>query len=166
MGRGRTTTGMVIACLLHVIRNPHSLKLYDTAIVQQYDNNGAPLMSTDADQMRTRLLAGEYKLIQSLLQVLERGQEAKLLLDAVIDRCSQIQNLRTAIFDYHQRGDAAAAGIGLNYLLRYYFLIVFTAFLLEIDCRGKTLEQSFVTWISERKEINNMIARRELIEFS
>jgi hypothetical protein len=44
-----------------------------------------------------------YDAVRSLLRVLEDGSGAKLRLDAVIDACASMQNLREAIGVYRSR---------------------------------------------------------------
>lgn len=164
MGRGRTTTGMVIATLLYLVRNRTILsEIMETDLFSPTTEEDISTLG-DSDQTRVRLLAGEYKSISSLIQVLEHGKEAKRILDISIDHCAEIQNLRTAIYDYYTQKDGKERG--LNYLLRYFFLVAFSAYLLEINCHEDQAGQTFVCWLSERKEITNMIARRESIEFS
>lgn len=47
--------------------------------------------------------AGKFGVIRSLLRVLEGGLRAKGALDAVVDACSAMQNLREAIASYRNR---------------------------------------------------------------
>lgn len=203
MGRGRTTTGMVISVLIHLVHANQLMPSPETSLTTALEE-----MTVSPEEVRERHLAGEYKLISQVLTVLDHGKRAKRLVDAAIDRCSHIQNLRTAIYDFKLQDSGER---GLNYLLRYFFLIVFAEYLVE-----KRLEQesetekdlgadaerqkdrhgprprpgprpgpgqgqaqsetetslahsdagnSFVGWLAERREITNMVARRELIDF-
>jgi len=168
MGRGRTTTGMVIAVLLYLVRSHRSsteiLSSSLDAIELQSETE-----SIDSDNLRYRYLAGEYKIIMNLLQVLEHGKLAKRLLDRAIDQCEAIQNLRKAIFDFkthNSRSSLYDRERGLNYLLRYYYLIAFSEYLLEIDTNQPSPGRLFALWLSDRKEICNMVSRRDLIDFS
>lgn len=163
MGRGRTTTGMVITVLVYFTRHQHlipSAAADPQQLAESMDNQS---MSTDSDISRGRYLAGEYKIIMNLLQVLDHGKQAKRILDAAIDGCDAIQNLRTAIYDFKLKEGVER---GLNYLLRYFFLISFAEFLLEIDCDAPQPNCTFAAWLAERREITNMISRRDQIDFS
>ncbi|KAI9328029.1 inositol hexakisphosphate-domain-containing protein [Zopfochytrium polystomum] len=141
MGRGRTTTGIVTACLLKIIVGNKALLETDDA---SWDNS-VPTSATltDDDRLRQRYLAGEYKIILQLIAVLVNGRLAKSLTDLAIDHCEHLQNLRKAIYDYKLRVEAAEVGskkwhsireVGLNYLIRYFYLIVFADYLLEEYC--------------------------------
>eukprot|EP00198_Chlamydomonas_reinhardtii_P010887 XP_001700224.1 predicted protein [Chlamydomonas reinhardtii] len=50
------------------------------------------------EQTKDKLKWGMYDVVRSLLRVLENGVQGKAVLDAVIDHCSQMQNLREASF--------------------------------------------------------------------
>lgn len=152
---------MVITVLLYLIRNQHLVSAIDLPMMAESIENFS--ISSDSDLSRIRYLAGEYKLIMNLLQVLEYGKKAKRLLDAAIDRCDAIQNLRTAIYDFKLKESTER---GLNYLLRYFFLITFSEYLLEIDHNATVPEVTFVEWLNERREITNMVNRREQVDFS
>lgn len=160
MGRGRTTTGMVISVLLYLVRNQHLVPSPELLTESLED------LSLTSEEERERYLAGEYKIITKVASVLEHGKKAKRLLDAAIDRCSHVQNLRTAIYDFKlQEG----GGRGLNYLLRYFFLVVFAEYLVELHANNGSPElegSSFVAWLNERREITNMVSRRDLLDFS
>lgn len=108
MGRGRTTTGIVITCLMEmIIGNKHLVKEYlnrekdlqrrgiDTSI----DSN-APEFMESSEQRKQRFLQGEYRIVLKLVSVLQFGKLAKLLTDKVIDSVDHMQNLRAAIYDY------------------------------------------------------------------
>lgn len=111
MGRGRTTTGaerlqgrplagpspclplasagMVIATLV---------RLWHTRRWGLLDNlrseNSTPVAEREVENEEAGLLAGNFRVIQSLIRVLHGGAEAKARLDAVVDACSAMQNLR------------------------------------------------------------------------
>lgn len=152
---------MVITVLLYLVRNQPLVPATDVPLTTESLENLS--ISSDSDLSRTHYLAGEYKLIMNLLQVLEHGKRAKRLLDVAIDRCDAIQNLRTAIYDFKLKDSTER---GLNYLLRYFFLITFSEYLLEIDHSATVPEVTFVEWLNERREITNMVSRREQVDFS
>ena len=93
MGRGRTTTAMVVASLLQLRLSPPPAPLPPAA------RSAAALEAPAADQA---LLRGEYAVVRSLLRVLDAGMPAKARVDEVIDRCAHMQNLREAILTYRR----------------------------------------------------------------
>jgi hypothetical protein len=116
-----------------------------------------------------RFKSGEYKIILQLISVLQHGKLSKKLTDFAIDKCDSLQNLRIAIYDYKLRIEAldedsskrhALLEIGLNYLVRYFYLIVFADFLMETMgpyTKGEVHGLLFSKWLSERQEIVNIV---------
>lgn len=202
--RGRTTTGMIIACLMGmVLHNDTVFDMTSSYIVDSSlpvlhanndnDNEFSPNTLTDDAEAeehnsRTRYLNGEYKIILQLIGVLTFGKLAKRLTDQAVDLCDHMQNLRKAIYDYKLRVEGAETTgtrkwlglreVGLNYLIRYFYLIVFADYLLEEmsretndeglsgeDVFGGATERlssqqkvlSFSQWLAERREITNII---------
>lgn len=173
MGRGRTTTGMVIAMLLHRVKI--------LGFVEEDDED------EDDNSDETVYKRGDYRLILQLLQVLEQGKLAKKLVDEAIDECSHIQNLREAILSYRLRvkGDAQQRDRGLNYLLRYFYLIAFANYLVE-TLTSRNLQRSassssnarrsgtpkpsshltFSRWLADRKEIAHLVNNRANLDFN
>ncbi|KAJ2964084.1 hypothetical protein NQZ79_g1039 [Umbelopsis isabellina] len=199
MGRGRTTTGMVTACLLTMIlKNDLVMDMTSSYIVESTSTPSASvadigeltLYNQDEDEAHSatkRYHNGEYKLILQLVSALTYGKLAKRLTDHAINQCDHMQNLRKAIYDYKLRLDAVEAGsrkyhqlreVGLNYLVRYFYLIVFANYLLEEmvshedgwSSEGDQPEDSetildddakkiitFSKWLKGRREITNII---------
>ena len=108
--RGRTTTGIVTACLLKMIVGDYSL--LDRKQVGDWGRSVSPVSAstTDDDRLRHRYLGGEYKIILHLIGALENGRLSKSLTDRAIDCCDQVQNLRKAIYDYKLRVEALEPG--------------------------------------------------------
>ncbi|OBZ72108.1 Paladin [Grifola frondosa] len=171
MGRGRTTTGMVTACLIatttswkHDVEPLVSLSAEETeSALEQYD-------SIDGPSEEEAFLQGEYKTILQLVGVLSHGKMAKRLTDRSIDLMQDVQNLRKAIYDYKLKVNACEKGsakqrklmdIGVNYLYRYGTLIVFANYLIEMK-EGKGEEVAFTAWLQERREITRLLGRRSL----
>lgn len=73
MGRGRTTTAMVVASLVHLRLNPRTLPLPPLTRPPQPGAGAHP--GDDA------LLRGEYGVVRSLLRVLDAGNAAKEQVD-------------------------------------------------------------------------------------
>ncbi|KAI0360175.1 hypothetical protein OH77DRAFT_1394828 [Trametes cingulata] len=170
MGRGRTTTGMVTACLIattvtweHERENLLKDEDQNANALEQYD-------SIDGPSEEEAYLQGEYKVILQLVSVLSHGKLAKRLTDRAIDQMQDVQNLRKAIYDYKLKVEACEKGspkhrklmdLGVNYLYRYGTLIVFANYLVEMR-EGKTEEVSFPAWLQERREITMLLGRRSL----
>lgn len=161
MGRGRTTTGMVITCLMEMIVGNESLLSPSESELSLDDDDhdylSPPAMTSPTgasggsnanlsssriqdDDSRQRYIRGEYKLILQLIGALQYGKLGKKLTDKAIDACEHLQNLRKAIHDYKLRVEASEVGsrkhaslmeVGLNYLVRYAYLITFASYLLE-----------------------------------
>jgi hypothetical protein len=148
------------------------------------DDNAEVHLETD-DDPRKRYVMGEWKVVLQLVAVLQYGKLAKKLTDKAIDMCEHIQNLRVAIYDYKIRIDALEAGtkkhaalleIGVNYLVRYFYLIAFADYLLEVwssnERKGLATStesvtslhqgQKFSEWLKARREIVNIIRHQSL----
>ncbi|KAK6941169.1 hypothetical protein RJ641_030700 [Dillenia turbinata] len=129
MGRGRTTTGMVIATLIYLNRIGASGIPRTTSIGKVF-NSGYDV-ADNLPNSEEAIRRGEYAVIRSLLRVLEGGVEGKRQVDKVIDKCSSMQNLREAIAVYRngilrepdEMKREAALSFFVEYLERYYFLI-------------------------------------------
>ena len=122
MGRGRTTTGMVIVYLYLLVKD---------------DTN--PVTTTIS-----------FTLIDSLLSVLPLGQQSKRLVDVAVDSCAHIQNLRDCIPAYLRQDPQR----GLNYLIRYFYLIAFAEYI-----QTRNNDETFQVWLGERKEITNLLRK-------
>jgi hypothetical protein len=159
---------MIISTLIYLIRNDVNVE----TITSPTDD------MSDEDYYNKHYLAGEYKLILRLLSVLDHGKESKRYADFAIDMCSAIQNLREAIFNFKVRCEAANAQdkqleetrtMGLNYLVRYFYLIVFADFLMQRTKAGASADANdaeFSLWLMERREISNLLNNPEGIDFS
>ena len=138
MGRGRTTSGMVIASLIVSVREfGHSWLEQHAGIAMDEAHTTDESRELREDELRTD---GEYRCILQLVGVLSHGRLAKTLLDRVIDRMETIQNLRKAISMMKLRANSAEPGsprhkqlvtVFRNYLGRYGYLIAFASYLLE-----------------------------------
>jgi hypothetical protein len=197
--RGRTTTGMVTACLMTMIlkndlvmdmTSSYVVESATTPLASSADLGELSLYNLDEDeahQAAERFSNGEYKIVLQLVSALTYGKLAKRLTDHAINECDHMQNLRKAIYDYKLRLDALEVGspkyhatreVGLNYLVRYFYLIVFANYLLEemvshedgwsVDGDRETDEETilddeakkivtFSQWLKGRREITNII---------
>lgn len=164
MGRGRTTTGLAIACLAEMIVGNMALVGGDRERGLPGTKPGVrplPRSPTTQEDLVDRYSArGEYQLILSLLPVLSHGKLAKRLTDRTLDLCSHMQNLREAIYAFRVAGEEKKKE-ALNYLVRYFYLIVFADYLLVEWVSGEG-RQSFEAWLSERGEITSILRKQTL----
>lgn len=178
MGRGRTTTGLIIACLwcLHRCVVDHST--FQLMVDQQHraltSSSQPPATAEQFDvpgvtaALAASLRAGWFKLIVSLVRVLPAGQQVKAEVDAVCDLCGAMQNLRSVIFDVQMqtltclpKKRAFFARRGTNYLVRYAFLILIAAYIRD-EVRGEAGDSGrkpFVVWLNERAEILSLLTK-------
>ncbi|KAH7884393.1 inositol hexakisphosphate-domain-containing protein [Phlebopus sp. FC_14] len=167
MGRGRTTTGMVTACLISTIMNWSG----EENVERQEEVNIISFDSIDGPSEEEAYLQGEYKTILQLVGVLSHGKIAKCITDSAIDLMQDVQNLRKAIYDYKLKVETCDKGsvkhrkllnISVNYLYRYGTLIVFSNYLIEMRKLAKGQEKPFPVWLREHREIENLLGRRSL----
>ncbi|EPQ54220.1 hypothetical protein GLOTRDRAFT_116807 [Gloeophyllum trabeum ATCC 11539] len=166
MGRGRTTTGMVTACLIATTadwNHQQEQVVQDEMVAEDYD-------ALDGPSEEEAYLQGEYKIILQLVGVLSHGKVAKRLTDRAIDLMQDVQNLRKAIYDYKLKVQASDKGsakwrklfnLGVNYLYRYGMLIVFANYLIESRERTGS-GTTFPAWLREHREITKLLEKRSL----
>ncbi|KAG1819922.1 inositol hexakisphosphate-domain-containing protein [Suillus variegatus] len=168
MGRGRTTTGMVTACLISTTINWQGEENY---IDGQEDPDSVEYDSIDGPSEEQAYRQGEYKTILQLVGVLSHGKIAKRLTDRAIDLMQDVQNLRKSIYDYKVKVEALEKGsakqrklmdVAVNYLYRYGTLIVFANYLIELrEMQGRET-RGFSDWLREHREIAKLLGRRSL----
>lgn len=149
--RGRTTTGMVTACLLSMIlKNDEVFDSNVSTMTQSSSTEKKDLYEEDVNDEQRRQQNGEYRVILQLISVLSYGKLAKRLTDQAINMCDHMQNLRKAIYDLKLRMDTAETGSSKwhvaeegfsNYLVRYFYLVVFANYLLEMVDHQQTSRQ-------------------------
>ncbi|WWD04103.1 hypothetical protein V865_002168 [Kwoniella europaea PYCC6329] len=164
MGRGRTTTGMTVACLIASIASDDQALNLDYS--DDESDHGEPIHET------TQYLNGEYKTILQLVTVMSHGKEAKKITDHAINLMEGVQNLRKAVYDFKLQVDAAEPGSAkyksqftraINYLYRYGALIVLANFLLETKEKGIPLKETdFPAWFDQHREIRSILSRKGL----
>uniref|UniRef100_A0A7S3QUH6 Tyrosine specific protein phosphatases domain-containing protein n=1 Tax=Dunaliella tertiolecta TaxID=3047 RepID=A0A7S3QUH6_DUNTE len=171
MGRGRTTTGMIIASLLY-LRKMGAYPLTKGMVlgdpVPEWFRAMAKSRPAPPKEDQEQLKAGMYGVVRSLLRALEKGPEAKMILDAVIDACAGMQNLREGIYSYRLRFLKEARekqrnvllNVCLEYLERYYMLIAFTGYLTSSQFDpGSPTHVPFPQWMAERPELRSILIR-------
>nr|XP_019043261.1 hypothetical protein I302_07836 [Kwoniella bestiolae CBS 10118]OCF22191.1 hypothetical protein I302_07836 [Kwoniella bestiolae CBS 10118] len=164
MGRGRTTTGMTVACLIASITSDEQALDLDES--DEESDHGEPIHET------AQYLNGEYKTILQLVTVMSHGKEAKKITDHAINLMEGVQNLRKAVYDFKLQVDAAEPGSAkyksqftraINYLYRYGALIVLANFLLETKEQGIPLKETdFPAWFDQHREIRSILSRKGL----
>ncbi|PSC67685.1 paladin isoform X1 [Micractinium conductrix] len=185
MGRGRTTTGMVIASLLALRRaagGPASVPPGGGALALPPEPHpGLPPWFVVSERYpspskggalsileETELKAGKFGVIRSLLRALDGGSAAKAALDAVVDACSAMQNLREAIASYRGRmfyeaNDARRQSllqVCLEYLERYFTLICFASYISGAHFPpGSPNSLTFGEWLGGRPELRSILER-------
>ncbi|KAI8971777.1 inositol hexakisphosphate-domain-containing protein [Mycotypha africana] len=202
MGRGRTTTGMVTACLMAMIMNNEHLIIDNDGIISVQSPVASRTSLFDGvfnseteDFVERSYHDGEFKIILQLVSILTYGKLAKRLADKAINICDHMQNLRRAIYDYklhlntiedhNSKQYKSIREVALNYLIRYFYLIVFANYLLEElsatkhmndnDQNKQNIEEqeaicndrvsnvcSFKNWLEDRREITNILTLKHV----
>lgn len=159
MGRGRTTTSMIVGCLLC------TWLMWDQLYVPLKDDSAEDYLSEE-----DTLLQGHYHLVNDIRRLLQCGPASKRQLDAVIDLCSPVQNLRTAIYPYlemyrnppkESKRDFAAERF-TNYLERYFFLILFAEYVNREA--ANVFNTTFTQWMQSHPEFMSVHERKLHLE--
>ena len=186
MGRGRTATGTVIACLVKLrcdygrpVRLPSIQRVASNVDMESSsgDEAGNDTETHDTINERTTIerqtsvssfVMDDIPLVRKITRILENGVASRETLDAVIDRCAGMQNLRHAILHYrkvfnnqtlehHRR--RAALDRGTEYLERYFMLIAFITYLgseaFDGFCTPGCVGTTFKAWLHKMPEIQD-----------
>ena len=147
MGRGRTTTCLVLCALL--------LLKHEDASLSTIFPEGRHMAPTTIKSSIVEI-DGVFAPIRGLVDMLENGTTARRIVDAVIDSFADVQNLRQVIPKL-----SAKLTLQAQYLERYFYLICFGHYLFfDYPCDQKTHFMSFFgTWLSNRPHIA-ALARR------
>jgi len=174
MGRGRTTLGMIIACLIKEIQITTELrKMEDIQLVakntvddliHQKFESALPKCQDDDDPF----IKGEFDVIKELLEKVPATKEGKKKIDRVIDICGPppkgtgLQNLRECVIETKWKYDVATEDkqvawkhLILSFMERYFYLICFATYAMEYGPGG--YQKSFVSWMDDHKELREMI---------
>ncbi|WVQ79454.1 hypothetical protein IAT38_001552 [Cryptococcus sp. DSM 104549] len=115
------------------------------------------------EQLRKAYM-GSYQIVLSLMSILDHGKQMKHLVDAVIDSCDAVINLRENVIEQRIKYSVSAMEDkkrqthlekALRSLEQYYDLIVFAAYVEEED--AGTTGKSFSSFLKSRPEIWNQI---------
>jgi len=174
MGRGRTTLGMVVACLIKEIQITSELRRMeeidlvskDTVkdLIHQKFESALPKCQDDDDPF----IKGEFDVIKELLEKFPATVEGKKKIDRVLDICGPtpkgtgLQNLRECVIETKWKYDVASEdkqvawkALILDFMERYFYLICFATYALEEGPGG--YNHSFSWWMDEHKDLRSMI---------
>jgi protein-tyrosine phosphatase len=163
MGRGRTSTFLIMCTLVATRRD----ELPSADVVDASSSSSSS--ATDSIDEQQRYHRGNYALIQRLARVLPNGPRIKRWVDTCIDMNSTMQNLREAIYAHKDRSDTLEQGsssqvrateMGINYLIRYFYLIAFGAFLRDPSVHLEAhANRSFEQWMDTHAELRSLLDR-------
>lgn len=163
MGKGRTTTGMIVACLIRDIVQAGEIKDYP---ILKADKNELP---DEEEFLEEEHKFGNYQVIEKLYKYIPEARQGKAHLDHIIDLCGTpkeggtgLQNLRECILWTEEKFNFEPKikkpfwkQMSKNFIERYCYLIVFATYLRERAPRG--LDISFTLWMDIRAEIREII---------
>merc|ERR1711963_791176 len=145
VGLSRATTGCVIACLFKEFQINASFE----GLVETVPGVNLDLLKMDKytmDPSKDPLFRGEFPVVLALLEKLKGGKEAKNECDKVIDKNGTpktggngikqlMENIAESKLSYEIMDDAAQAFLKvkiMDNIHKYYYLIVFTAYMREM----------------------------------
>jgi len=186
MGKGRTTVGVVTACLIKEIqitkelRKMEELKLISTETLRDliYEKfERMPDYPKTAEE-EDPLAKGEFEVIKQLVGSTAGAGEAKRKMDIIIDKCSPppkgngIQNLRECIIETKWKYDVAPEDKQLafkqmiiNFIERYFYILSFATYALDLGFKEYSI--TFTEWIKQRPELITMATEgKDKLEWS
>lgn len=186
MGRGRTTTGTVIACLVKLrIDYGRPIRMLLDDRVHHEEEGGSSsgeetggsspvsirsVAKVSNEKLKSRVFGiNDILLLWKITRLFDNGVECREALDAVIDRCAALQNIRGAVLQYRKvfnqqhvepRERRVALNRGAEYLERYFRLIAFAAYLgseaFDGFCGQGESRMTFKNWLHQRPEVQGM----------
>lgn len=163
MGKGRTTTGMILACLLKDILYGDTSKTYfknDKVTTEEFPD--------EDEYLEERAKRGQYQVLDNISKYIPGVDEAKAHIDHIINLCgvppegTGLQNLRECIVWTQTKHDFEPKKkrpfwkqMSKNFIERYCYLIVFTVYVKAFHSRG--FDKSFTHWMDERAELREVI---------
>jgi len=165
MGKGRTTTGMILACIIKdVLYGDPSKTYYVDDIVKPDD------YSDEDEVAEERAKRGQFSVVFKIFEYLPEAKEAKAHLDYVIDLCGEppkgtgLQNLRECILWTQTKHDFEPRlkkpfwkQMSVNFIERYCYLICFATYVKLFAPRG--FDFTFTMWMDARAELREIISR-------
>ncbi|MBI3928262.1 MAG: hypothetical protein HY319_22145 [Armatimonadetes bacterium] len=153
-GRGRTTTGMVIADLVDQARTGRLAPVLEALAVR-------PLLQEHFEDAT----GGKYTSLQDVARSLSDDPVSHQAADRAIDRFDHLQNLRRAVLDRapdsgpYGSPEEATRARGRDFLERYFLLVRFAQYLAEQSPNGYA--QPFTAWVAQQPGLYNSL---ELLE--
>lgn len=98
IGRGRTTTGMIICSMALAFKKGEWHSLINRMTNDSTSEYGLVQIP---DNKQKELLQGFYPCVIELIGMMKSGSKAKRKLDYIIDLSSDMQNIREVIYHYH-----------------------------------------------------------------
>jgi len=162
-GQGRTTMGMIAACTC--LRSAANLAAF---LPGEQGHANAAESALPIGGQRDLLLQGQWVVVSRLLRLLPGGHAAKQELDAAVDVCAAVVNLRESILRSdggllrhkgltaeqkqlsHDKLQRDALAKGVESLDRYLVLIAFAAWT-RLGC-----PHTFKSWRSSRPEVQQL----------
>merc|ERR1712112_765753 len=152
------TTGMVAACTVKAVQSINNMRSLVEEGIAERD-------WMEANEGETPFQRGEFDVIKALVAKFPEMAVGKILIDKFIDLAGETgPHLRKCVCDIQAKMDAVSGDEALvfkkkllNYLERYFYLVCFVGY-----CRQQGPEKftkSFVSWLEERKELENMVEK-------
>ena len=173
LGKGRTTFGMTVACIVKAVQMSSKLnKMVETGIGSRDWADGIIKKTfeelSDSEDLKDSYLMGEFEVVKELLEKVPATKEGKQLADKMIDLCGNppegtgLQNLRKCIIQTKYKYDAATEDrqshwkkMIINFIERYFYLICFATYAKQFGPEG--FKKSFVEWMNENSSLRDMI---------
>ena len=147
MGKGRTTTGMILACLMKDILFGDNSKTF-----YKNDKVTTDEFPDEDEYLEERAKRGQYQVIENISNYISGVDEAKAHIDHIIDVCGEkatggtgLQNLRECILWTQIKHDFEPKKkrpfwkqMSKNFIERYCYLIVFTTYVKAFYTRGNS----------------------------
>jgi len=164
MGKGRTTTGMIVACLIQDnVQGNVNVKEFPFLTV---DKNEIP---DEEEALEEDHRLGNYGVLEKIYKYIPEARQGKAHLDHIINLCGTpacggtgLQNLRECIQWAEQKFNFEPKlkkpfwrQMSKNFLERYCYLVLFSTYLIERVPRG--LDTSFTLWMDIRAELREII---------
>eukprot|EP00965_Chrysotila_dentata_P233640 6199708-Pleurochrysis_carterae.AAC.1 len=203
LGRGRTTTGMVSACICwsSLMGDAFDARDWELGHVKDLDASGEDVALSQVSSATggggggggnsgggevdgssgsggdggssgdatADLHWGEYGVVRAVVHRLRSGFKTKRFVDAAIERCDHMQNLRKDILVKKQKAESQSSSAqrraselrtGLQYLERYVYLILFNAYVCNaFDKRSRKFDSrlssagartTFHAWLNQQ----------------
>lgn len=164
MGKGRTTTGMILSCLIKDVLHGDANKTYDV------DGPVTPDFGDEDEVAEEKARLGQFSVVFKIFEYLPEAKVAKAHLDYIIDLCGEpprgtgLQNLRECILWTQTKHDFEPKlkkpfwkQMSVNFIERYCYLICFTTYLKIYAPRG--FDFTFMMWMDARAELREIISR-------